>query len=91
MSKRILEIYPNLQYPVTLAKIDNQYASLEEKAPDGGTIEILDIKNTEGRRTYERTLVFLLDYIAKRKGINIKIEHSYGDALYCRFLSGSLN
>ena len=91
MSKRILEIYPNLQYPVTLAKIDNQYASLEEKAPDEGTIEILDIKNIEGRRTYERTLVFLLDYIAKRKGINIKIEHSYGDALYCRFLSGSLN
>ncbi len=91
MSKRILEIYPNLQYPVTLAKIDNQYASLEEKAPDEGTIEILDIKNTEGKRTYERTLVFLLDYIAKRKGINIKIEHSYGDALYCRFLSGSLN
>ncbi len=91
MSKQILEIYPDLKYPVTLAKIDNQYASLEEKVPLGGKIEILDVNNTEGRRTYERTLVFLLDYIAKRKGVTIKIEHSYGDALYCRFLKGSLN
>lgn len=91
MNKQILEIYPNLQYPVTLAKIDNQYASLEEKAPKGGKIEILDVKNTEGRRTYERTLVFLLDYIAKRKGVTVKIEHSYVDALYGRFLKGSLD
>lgn len=91
MSKQILKIHPGIKYPVTLSKIDNQYASLEEKVPPGGKIEILDIRNTEGRRTYERTLVFLLDYIAKRKGVTIKIEHSFGDALYGRFLKGSLN
>ncbi len=91
MSKRILDIYPNLKYPVTLAKIDNQYASLLEKVPSDRKVEILDVKNTEARRTYERTLVFLLDYIAKNKGVTIRIEHSYSDALFGRFLHGKLD
>lgn len=91
MSKQILNTFPDIEYPLTLAKINNQYASLEENIPPGGKIELLDIRNTEGRRTYERTLVFLLDYIAKKNGVTIKIEHSYGDALYGRFLKGSID
>ncbi|MCK4421345.1 nucleoside kinase [candidate division WOR-3 bacterium] len=90
MNKPILDLYPDLKYPTTLARIDNQYSSLVDKAPLDGIIELLGIENTEGRRTYERTLVFLLDYTAKRKGVTLKIEHSYGDSLFGRFLKGSL-
>lgn len=91
MSKRILDLKPDIEYPITLAKIDNQYTSLQEEVPEWGSIELLSIKNSEARRTYERTLVFLLDYISKKNDVTIKIEHSYGDVLYGKFLKGTLD
>ena len=91
MSQKILEKFPNLQFPVTLAKVDNQYTSLQNSIPDVSSVEFLDLGDTEGMRTYERTLVFLLDYVCKEKGVTIKIEHSYGNAIFGRFLKGSLN
>jgi uridine kinase len=91
MSQKILDKYPGLRFPVTLAKVDNQYTSLQNSMPEGSSVEFLDLNDTEGMRTYERTLVFLLDYICKEKGVTIKIEHSYGNALFGRFLKSSLN
>ncbi len=91
MSRKILDEYPELQFPVTLAKVDNQYISLQNSAPEGSSVEFLDLGDTEGMRTYERTLVFLLDYVCKEKGVTIKIEHSYGNAIFGRFLKGPLN
>jgi uridine kinase len=90
MSQKILDKYSNLKFPVTLAKVDNQYTSLLNSIPDGSSVEFLDLEDTEGMRTYERTLVFLLDYISKKRGVTIKIEHSYGNAIFGRFLKGSL-
>jgi len=91
MSQKILDRYPNLQFPVTLAKVDNQYTSLQNSLPSGSSVEFLDLGDVEGRRTYERTLVFLLDYISKKREVTIKIEHSYGNAIFGRFLKGNLN
>jgi len=91
MSNKILNKYPDLHFPVTLAKVDNQYTSLQNSIAEGSSVEFLDLSDTEGMRTYERTLVFLLDYVCKRKEITIKIEHSYGNSIFGRFLKSSLN
>jgi uridine kinase len=91
MSQKILDRYPNLQFPVTLAKVDNQYTSLQNSIPAGSLLEFLDLGDAEGMRTYERTLVFLLDYLSKKREVTIKIEHSYGNAIFGRFLKGNLN
>jgi len=91
MNQKILERYPNLQFPVTLAKVDNQYTSLQDTIPASSSVEFLDLSDSEGSRTYERTLVFLLDYLLKKRGVTIKIEHSYGNALFGRFLKGNSN
>lgn len=91
MSRKILDKYPSLQFPVTLAKVDNQYTSLQNSILEGSSVEFLDLDDAEGMRTYERTLVFLLDYVCKGKGVTIKIENSYGNAIFGRFLKGSLN
>lgn len=90
MSQKILDRYSGLKFPVTLAKVDNQYTSLQNSVRPGSSVEFLDLGDTEGMRTYERTLVFLLDYISKKREVTIKIEHSYGNALFGRFLKGSL-
>ena len=91
MSQKILDRYPDLKFPVTLAKVDNQYTSLQNSMPAGSSVEFLDLGDAEGMRTYERTLVFLLDYISKKREVTIKIEHSYGNAIFGRFLKGNLN
>ncbi|MEO0293974.1 MAG: nucleoside kinase [candidate division WOR-3 bacterium] len=91
MSDKILDKFPRIGYPVTLAKVDNQYTFLGDPLPEESLIEFLDIRTSEGMRTYERTLVFLLDYVAKKRGVTIKIEHSYGNAIFGRFLKGRLN
>jgi uridine kinase len=91
MSQKILDRYPSLKFPVTLAKVDNQYTSLQNSLPPESSVEFLDLGDAEGMRTYERTLVFLLDYISKRREVTVKIEHSYGKAIFGRFLKGSLN
>jgi uridine kinase len=90
MSQKILDRYPDLKFPVTLAKVDNQYTSLQNSIPSESLVEFLDLRDTEGMRTYERTLVFLLDYISKKREATIKIEHSYGNAIFGRFLKGNL-
>jgi len=90
-NKSILNKFKNIDYPYTLAKVDNQYAGLNDFVPDWANIELLDLHHPEGRRTYERTLTFLLSYIAKKHNAIIKIEHSYGDALYGEVESGSIN
>ena len=91
MSQKILDRYPSLKFPVTLAKVDNQYTSLQNSLPPESSVEFLDLGDAEGMRTYERTLVFLLDYISKRREVTVKIEHSYGNAIFGRFLKGNLN
>ncbi len=88
MNQKILDRYPDIRFPVTLAKVDNQYSSLQDTVPSESSIELLDIADAEGSRTYERTLVFLLDYLFKKRNVTIKIEHSYGNALFGRFLKG---
>jgi len=88
MNQKILEKYPNIKFPVTLAKVDNQYTSLGDAVPSDSSVDFVDISDAEGSRTYERTLVFLLDYLFKKKNVTIKIEHSYGNALFGRFLKG---
>jgi uridine kinase len=91
MNLKILDRYPGLKFPITLAKENNQYTSLGDSVPLDSPVEFLSLKDAEGRRTYERTLVFLLDYLSKRKDVTIKIEHSYGNAIFGRFLKGKLD
>jgi len=91
IGKTVSEIVGRVDYPVTLALVDNQYTGLNDVVPEWADIKLLDLTHPEGRRTYERTITFLLSYVAYKKGATIKIEHSYGDALYGEIESGELN
>jgi len=84
MSKKIIEIVSNADYPYTTAIVDNQYYGLSDLVDEKSSIKLLDLSNTEGRRTYERTITFLLSYAAKKifPDNTLRIEHSYGNTLY---------
>lgn len=81
MRRRIVEL-KSVEYPSTTAVVNNQYLSLVDEVFPEEKIDILDVREGEGRRTYERTLTFLLSYAADILGVKIKIEHSYGESLY---------
>ena len=91
IGKTVSEIVGKVDYPVTLALVDNQYTGLNDIVPEWADIKLLDLTHPEGRRTYERTITFLLSYVTYKKGVTIKIEHSYGDALYGEIESGEFN
>ncbi len=85
MKKRLIDIVGKVEYPITCAIIKNQLAGfLDEVETDVKTIEFLDVRFGEGRRTYERTLAFLSAYVARNLNPNwhLSIKHSYGDTLY---------
>ena len=85
MKKRLIDIVGSIEYPTTCAIIKNQLTGfLDEVETDTETIEFLDVRKGEGRRTYERTLAFLSAYAASKidPSWHISIKHSYGDALY---------
>ncbi|RKZ27071.1 nucleoside kinase [bacterium] len=81
MRKKIIELLP-VEYPSTSAVVNNQYLSLVDEVFPEEKIELLDVRGGEGRRTYERTLTFLLSYAAGLLGVRMRIEHSYGECLY---------
>jgi len=84
MKKKIIEIVSNADYPATTAIVDNQYYGLSDIVEQDSNIKLLNLKTPEGKRTYERTISFLLAYASRELFPDniLKIEHSYGNTLY---------
>lgn len=85
MRKKILDIVGKVDYPYTCAIVNNQRMGfLDEIETPSCITELLSVEKGEGRRTYERTLAFLISYCAKKidPSLSVSIKHSYGDALY---------
>ncbi len=84
MKKKILDIVKDVDYPYTCAIVNNQRMGFLDEVEDSGHVELLSVEKGEGRRTYERTLAFLVSYCIKNvnSGYRVQIKHSYGDALY---------
>jgi len=84
MRKKVWEIVGHVGYPYTACIIDNQLVGFNAEFPESTNIKLLTVSEGEGRRTYERSLAFLTDYILTRAGYPnaLKMEHSLGEALY---------
>lgn len=66
--------------------VQGRTISLNAPAEDGAQAHVLTYLDEEGRRIYERTLQFVLLAAANRviPGRRVRIEHSFGDALFVR-------
>ncbi len=84
MKRKILNIAGNIDYPYTCAIVNNQRMGFLDKAEETTNIKLLSVDKGEGRRTYERTLAFLVSYCINKinRNYKVQIKHSYGDALY---------
>jgi uridine kinase len=84
MTKRVIELFENVDYPYTCAIVNNQRMGFLDEVEEPKSAELLSVEWGEGRRTYERTLTFLALIAVKKINQNFKIiiKHSLGDALY---------
>ncbi len=84
MRKKVWEMVNKVGYPYTACIINNQLVGFNNEFPISTNIKLLSVSEGEGRRTYERSLTFLSDYILYRAGYKcaLKMEHSLGEALY---------
>jgi uridine kinase len=84
MTKKVIELFKNVDYPYTCAIVNNQRMGFLDEVEDPKSSELLSVEKGEGRRTYERTLTFLTSIAVKKINPNLKIiiKHSLGDALY---------
>lgn len=84
MRKRILDLIEEKDYPYTCAIVNNQRMGFLDEVEEISSIEMLSVKDREGRRTYERTLAFLVSFVLRTlfPKLKVSIMHSYGDALY---------
>lgn len=89
--KNILNLIKDVHYPTTLALVDNIYTGLGSYIPSYKTLKLIDMFHREGARTYERTVSFLFSYIAHKNNCSIKIEHSFGGALFGEIIRGNLD
>ncbi len=84
MRKKAWDIAGRVHYPYTACIIDNQLVGFHTDFPESSNVRLLTVSEGEGRRTYERTLAFLSDYLLSTAGYrnSLKMEHSLGEALY---------
>jgi len=79
--------YPNLkQWPILVAKVDNELQELSRKLLFDSTVEFLDLSDPNGYRTYQRSVSFLMVYAAKAvlgKKTRVVIAHSINKNYYC--------
>ncbi|MBP2027582.1 uridine kinase [Acetoanaerobium pronyense] len=79
------EIKLNLDYPVTLALVDNNLRELRYRLEHDCEVKFIDISDKDGRRTYMRSLTFLFIRAIEElyPNSNVKIQHSLSNGFYC--------
>lgn len=85
MGKTVMEILENVDYPFTCALVNNQRIGFNEEIEEESNIELLSVESGEGRRTYERSIVFITKAALRAidPSLLLIVKNSLEDALYC--------
>ncbi len=92
MGKTILEIFKNIDFPFTCALVNNQRVGLADEVEEDSKIELLSYESSEGKRTYERSIVFVTKVALREIDPSLKLilRNSIEDSLYCG-IAGNYN
>lgn len=84
LHKIVEENYKETELPIVLAKINGRYEELTSKLEEGGSFDVVDIRDNLGMRTYIRTLQFVLikAVLELYPEAVITIEHSLSKGLF---------
>lgn len=93
--KEISETFQkHYNYPILLAKLDNDLVELSEKVIKDSKIDFFDRSSMCGNSVYERSLQFILILAVKRvlgNDSDVIIEHSIDKGFYCEIINADLD
>ncbi|MDD2518733.1 MAG: nucleoside kinase [Bacilli bacterium] len=81
-------------YPILVAKVDNDMADLSEKISQKCNIEFYDRSSSVGNSVYSRSLYFMLVLAIKRvlgAKADVVIEHSLDKGAYCEIIGEDID
>lgn len=84
----------NYNFPILIAKVDNELAELSETITKRCDIDFYDRSNAVGNSIYGRSLQFLVVVAAKRlfgDDVEVIIEHSIDKGFYCEIQGASID
>lgn len=81
-------------HDILLAKVNGKPKELWKNCHDGDVIQFLDVKDPDGRKAYERALIFLFvksvhDIYTKEEAEKVQCDHSIGNGIFLN-ISGSV-
>lgn len=81
-------------HDILLAKVNGKPKELWKNCHDGDVIRFLDVKDPDGRKAYERALIFLFvksvhDIYTKEEAEKVQCDHSIGNGIFLN-ISGSV-
>lgn len=77
------------EYPILVAKVDNDIVELQEKPLKKCTVDFLDRSSLVGNHIYRKSLQFMLVLAVKRlfgESAEVLIEHSVSKGVYCELV-----
>lgn len=77
------------EYPILVAKVDNDIVELQEKLSKKCTVDFLDRSSLVGNHIYRKSLQFMLVLAVKRlfgESAEVLIEHSVSKGVYCELV-----
>lgn len=81
------EAQGDYDYPIMLASIDNHLRELTKGIKKGGELNFLTMNDSDGRKTYRRSITFLLeaavDRVVGKKGVTARVQYSVNNGYYC--------
>lgn len=94
----LLEISKSFQkyfnYPVLVARVDNEMADLSEKVNHNCSVDFYDRSSSIGNSVYSRSLYFMLVLAVKRvlgSNTDVIVEHSIDKGVYCEIIGADVD
>ncbi len=82
--------FPDRYRDILVAQFNGDLVDLNTPVGGGGKVTFFDFSHPEGRRTYLRTLLFLLSFALYRMfpHLRFKVLHSIGEGIFCQLEEG---
>ncbi|MBQ7506788.1 MAG: nucleoside kinase [Lachnospiraceae bacterium] len=88
------EVQDSYDYPIMLASIDNKLRELNKGITKGGELHFVTLNDSDGRKTYRRSLTFLMERAVRKVTGNpaqtANVQYSINNGYYCEMTGGFL-
>lgn len=90
----LAEKYEDPDRPVALARFNGHLQELHRTIATDGTLSYVSMTHKDGRRTYRRSVTFLMQNAVEKiwdNKVQVRVLHSLGQGYYCEFMEPDMS